>query len=89
VEFSDQIDYTIADQGIVDEDPDLRLLYTLIQELNEIDKAIILLYLDQSSQKDISEVLGLSTTNISTRISRIKKRLRLKFSQAKSTNDAH
>ncbi|NNL92540.1 MAG: RNA polymerase sigma factor [Saprospiraceae bacterium] len=61
------------------EDPKLETLNRFIQELREIDKALILLYLDGLSQKEISHVMGISATNVGTKLSRIKKILRNKF----------
>ncbi len=47
------------------------ILYACIDELNEMNKAIILLYLDGNSHEDISEITGISKTNVGTRMSRI------------------
>jgi len=55
---------------------ELEILYESIGELNEINKAIILLYLDGNSHEEISEITGISKTNIGTRISRIKNELK-------------
>jgi RNA polymerase sigma factor (sigma-70 family) len=52
------------------------ILYKCIDELNEISKAIILLYLDGNSHDEISEITGISKTNVGTRISRIKEQLK-------------
>lgn len=46
-----------------------------IRRLNELDKGIILLYLDEKSHKEIAEVIGLSVSNVGTRIQRIKTKL--------------
>jgi RNA polymerase sigma-70 factor (ECF subfamily) len=53
-----------------------------IQNLNEIDKSIMLLYLEEKSYDEIAEILGMSKTNVGTRISRAKDALKknLKFS---------
>jgi RNA polymerase sigma factor (sigma-70 family) len=51
-------------------------LYSCIDELNELNKAIILLYLDGNSHDDISEITGISKTNVGTRIGRIKEQIR-------------
>ncbi len=51
-------------------------LYELIEQLNSIEKAIIYLYLDKISQAEIGKILGISQTNVSTIISRIKIKLR-------------
>lgn len=58
----------------------LRLLQGFIDELKEIDKAIILLYLDDKSHREIAEITGFTETNVATKINRIKEKLRAKFS---------
>ncbi len=57
----------------------LQQLQDFINELKEIDKAIILLYLDDKSYKEIAEITGFTETNIATKINRIKEKLRIKF----------
>ena len=58
-------------------DPDeTRLLYDLIRGLDELNRALIVLYLDGHSHAEISTVLGLTTTNVATRINRVKEQLR-------------
>lgn len=47
-------------------------LYLVIAMLSDIDKAIITLYLDEFSYKEIAEIIGLSETNIGVKINRIK-----------------
>lgn len=56
------------------------MLYQFIERLNEMDKALILLYLDDNKYKDIADILGISETNVATKINRIKKNLKEKFS---------
>ena len=52
------------------------ILYQCINELNEINKAIILLYLDGNSHDEIAEITGISKTNVGTRIGRIKEQIK-------------
>lgn len=59
-----------------DNSTDIEVLYQCINELNEINKAIILLYLDGNSHDEISDITGISKTNVGTRISRIKEQLK-------------
>jgi RNA polymerase sigma-70 factor, ECF subfamily len=47
-------------------------LYQVIANLSEIDKAIITLYFDEFSYKEIAEIIGLTETNIGVKIKRIK-----------------
>ena len=61
---------------VPDQDQKIVMLYQFIGNLNQMDKALILLYLDDNKYKDIAEILGISETNVATKISRIKKVLK-------------
>jgi RNA polymerase sigma-70 factor (ECF subfamily) len=65
---------------VPEQDENIVMLYKFIENLNEIDKALILLYLDDNKYKDIADILGISETNVATKISRIKKILKEQFS---------
>ncbi|MEQ9301483.1 MAG: sigma-70 family RNA polymerase sigma factor [Cyclobacteriaceae bacterium] len=52
------------------------MLYRSIRQLKEIDRAIILLYLEEKSYKEMAEILGMSVTNIGAKINRIKTQLK-------------
>lgn len=54
----------------------LNLLYDAIRQLSEIDRAIIMLYLEEKSQKEIAEIIGTNSNNIGVRVKRIKERLK-------------
>ncbi|MGC9342335.1 MAG: sigma-70 family RNA polymerase sigma factor [Bacteroidales bacterium] len=54
---------------------DISMLYRAINNLNKIEKAIILLYLEEKSYQEISDVIGLTVKNISVKLVRIKKKL--------------
>jgi RNA polymerase sigma-70 factor (ECF subfamily) len=60
---------------------ELNLLNQFINELNELDKALILLYLEEKSQAEIADILGITQTNVATKVGRIKGKLKLKFEQ--------
>lgn len=51
-------------------------LYRLINRLTDLEKAIIMLWLDEKSYDEIAEMLGLSKSNVGVRINRIKDKLR-------------
>ena len=57
-------------------DESLNLLYTAIKKLSEIDRAIIMLYLEEKSHKEIADIIGTNFNNIGVRIKRIKNRLK-------------
>jgi RNA polymerase sigma-70 factor (ECF subfamily) len=61
-------------------------LMAFISELKELDRALILLYLEDRNYNDIAEIVGLSTTNVSTKLYRIKNILASKFAKLKSQN---
>jgi DNA-directed RNA polymerase specialized sigma24 family protein len=69
------------------EDDVIEKLYTLIEQLNTVDKTIMLLYLDKCSHKEIAEIMGFSLTNVGTKISRIIKKL--KEINAKTEHDEY
>jgi RNA polymerase sigma factor (sigma-70 family) len=54
---------------------DILLLYQFIEGLDPLNKALVLLYLDGNSYAEIADVLGISETNIATKLSRLKKRM--------------
>lgn len=55
---------------------ELRQLYAAIDTLTEIDKAIILLHLEDQDYEEIAAITGLTKTNVSVRLVRIKRALR-------------
>jgi len=58
---------------------ELRLIHQFIGKLDELHKALMLLYLDGYSNREIGEVLGITETNVTTKISRLKKTMRQEF----------
>ncbi len=65
-----------------DKNNDLFLLQKFVADLKELDKALMLLYLEEKSHKEIAEILGITETNVATKIGRIKKLLKQKFLEA-------
>tara|TARA_R110000868_G_scaffold363389_2_gene625671 strand:+ start:253 stop:738 length:486 start_codon:yes stop_codon:yes gene_type:complete len=59
----------------------LKIMYAHIKQLNILEKGLILLFLEGRKYDEISEITGLSTTNVGTRISRIKKKLKEQISK--------
>lgn len=71
----------IADTDKTDQqEENIKLLQSFIRELKELDRALILLYLESKPHKEIAEILGISETNVATKIGRIKDTLKQKFS---------
>jgi RNA polymerase sigma-70 factor (ECF subfamily) len=64
--------------GLEDDDgkeEQLQLLFSAIHDLDKIDKSIILLYLDEKTYEEISEITGLSKSNVGVKLNRIKAKL--------------
>lgn len=84
--------YTVLNEQITeipieaqsDKERQLQLLEQFISELKEIDKALMILYLEDKSHAEIAEILGISVSNVGTKMGRIKDKLSLRFSQIKS-----
>lgn len=66
--------YGIADES-VERQAQLRMMYELIGQLGKIDKAIVMLWLDEHSYDEISEIVGMTRSNVASRLYRIKQRL--------------
>ncbi len=63
-----------------DNDEQSNRLYRAIRELKPIDRAIVSLYLDEKSYDETAQILGITKTNVATRLMRLKKQLIAKFS---------
>lgn len=51
-------------------------LYTAIEQLNEVEKAIVMLYMEERSYEEMEEILGISQGNLRVKMNRIKDKLR-------------
>ena len=54
----------------------LKLMYKAVKKLNDIDKALVFLYLEDKSYREIAETLGISEVNARVKMNRIKEKLR-------------
>ena len=80
LESLDELIISISNFEIeTEKDENISMLYHFIEQLDKLDKALILLYLDDNKYRDIADILGISETNVATKISRIKKRLKEHF----------
>ncbi|MGA8535532.1 MAG: sigma-70 family RNA polymerase sigma factor [Candidatus Tumulicola sp.] len=62
-----------------DEPEDIRCLYEFIEGLPALDKALTLLYLDEHRYREISEIVGITETNVATKLGRLKQRMKAHF----------
>lgn len=65
-------------------DDQLKLLYQFIEQLKAFEKAIIILYLEEKKNYEIAEIMGISATNVSTKLNRIKTKLSKNFKTIKA-----
>jgi RNA polymerase sigma-70 factor (ECF subfamily) len=56
-------------------DESVNQLYGAIRQLSEVDRGVILLYLEEKSYQEIADIIGTNPNNIGVRIKRIKERL--------------
>lgn len=63
-------------------DERLELLYQAIKELKPLEKAQMILHLEGLGQGEIAKVLGIKVSNVSTRLNRIKKKLKHQLNHA-------
>ena len=68
----------VASQMAADEDTEARLqeLYRLINRLGKLERALILLWLEERSYQEMADILGLSKANVAVKLNRIREKLR-------------
>ncbi|MEO8747375.1 MAG: sigma-70 family RNA polymerase sigma factor [Rhodanobacter sp.] len=74
-----------AGEPIAEPDERLTALYAFIGRLDPLNRALILLYLEDRNYTEMAEILGISETNVATKISRIKQKLRGQMTAAATT----
>lgn len=74
----DDVSYKIPQSETYDDtqDQQLKSIYAALNHLNDIDKAVIFLYLEDKNYKEISEAIGISEVNARVKMNRIKKKLK-------------
>ena len=68
-----------ASKPLPEKTGEIQLLHQFIDQLKELDRALMLLYLEERSYEEIGEILGISPSNVGTKLNRIKNKLRKKF----------
>ena len=79
IEYRETLPEVPDTSNIIDEiskNESLELLLNAIYNLDEIDKSIMLLYLDEKSYDEIAEIIGISKSNVGVRINRAKEFLK-------------
>ena len=73
---SDSLPDEVTEDSHAFGDESLNELYKAIRQLSEIDRGVILLYLEEKTYQEIADVMGTNPNNIGVRIKRIKERLK-------------
>jgi RNA polymerase sigma-70 factor, ECF subfamily len=58
------------------DDDRMSMIHEILEQLDDMNRALMLLYLDDLPYSEIATILGISETNVATKISRIKQRLK-------------
>jgi len=74
---SDYLPIEQAEENSAFADENLNELYKAIRQLSEIDRAVIMLYLEEKTYQEIAEIIGTNPNNNGVRINRIKERLKV------------
>ena len=75
--------HDVADSSTPEEDDGTQLLYEFVGRLDELHRALLLLYLDEHSYRDIAAILGITETNVATKINRLKQRFARETAQSR------
>ena len=73
---SDYLPVEMTEEAKPFSDESLTQLYDAIRQLSELDRGVILLYLEEKSYQEIADIIGSNPNNIGVRINRIKERLK-------------
>jgi DNA-directed RNA polymerase specialized sigma24 family protein len=68
LDFADDLDSGMEER--------LKVLYAEIRKLGLLDRGIVFLFLEGKSHDEIAEIVGISSSNVGTRLSRIKDKLK-------------
>jgi len=59
-----------------DEEEKLKLMYDAIRYLSEVEKALVMLYLDDKPYEEMEDILGINQNNLRVKMNRIREKLR-------------
>lgn len=71
-----ELPHHIEDHTSSEEEEKLKLLYRSIEQLNQVEKAIIMLYMEDKTYEEMEDILGMSQGNLRVKMKRIKDKLR-------------
>lgn len=91
--LGDEVDHVVdtraAENDSETEDERIAFLREFIADLDPLSRALMLLYLEARSHREIAAILGISQTNVATKISRLKRRVREQRHRALQEESPH
>ena len=81
------LDIAVAESLFDNDSDNMRVLRQMINGLDELNRALILLFLEGFSSEEIAEVVGISASNVSTRINRLKTKLQDAFNETNTPKE--
>jgi len=76
IEFENSVHFIKQEDYNFEEEEQIKLLYKAVQQLNDIEKALVFMYLEDKNYDEISETLGITEVNARVKMNRIKGKLR-------------
>lgn len=76
IEFDNTLHKINQEEYDYQEEENIKLLYQGVQQLNDIEKALVFMYLEDKDYSEISETLGISEVNARVKMNRIKGKLK-------------
>lgn len=87
--LGDAVDQLVDTSSGGTEDERVTFLRYFIAELDPLHRALMLLYLEAYSHREISSILGISESSVATKISRLKHRVRQQHTQTQEKDRLH
>ena len=76
IEFESGRHFVSQEEYNYEEEEQIKLLYEAVYQLNDIEKALVFMYLEDKDYAEISETLGISEVNARVKMNRIKGKLK-------------
>ncbi|HEX4780730.1 MAG TPA: RNA polymerase sigma factor [Usitatibacter sp.] len=88
IPFDEVLDLGVDDPLLDTASDNMRVLRRLIDGLDALNRALILLYLDGNTAEEIAAILGISPANVTTRVNRVKNELQRGFASLEKPTEA-
>jgi RNA polymerase sigma-70 factor (ECF subfamily) len=76
IEFDSKVHRFDQEEYNYEEEEHIKMLYQAVQQLNDIEKALVFMYLEDKDYNEIAETLGISEVNARVKMNRIKSKLK-------------